>query len=274
MKKTAVLLSLLVWSASGFTNTEALQKAINGGHRTPAYVERDQYRNPLQTLKLFDVQPNHTVVEIWPGGGWYTEILAPYLKKSGKLIAAHYDIDDTQASYRPGAREKFDKKMKADAKRYGKVVVQSLMIDEKNKKVLKSPAPQNSVDRVVTFRSAHGWYARGLTDTVMNEFYSMLKPGGKLGLVQHQAEFNQDWASKNIGYVGRQAIIDAALKAGFKLDAEGYFNNNPKDTRRHENGVWQLPPNLRGLETEQEKAEHKAIGESHRMTLVFVKPNK
>lgn len=274
MKKTPVLLCLLLWSASGFANTEALQKAIAGDHRTPAYVERDQYRNPLQTLQLFDVQPNHTVVEIWPGGGWYTEILAPYLKKNGKLIAAHYDVEDTQANYRAGARQRFDKKMKADAKRYGKVVVASLMVDEKNKQLVKSPAAKNSVDRVVTFRNAHGWYARGITDTMMNEFYNMLKPGGKLGLVQHQADFNQDWASKNIGYVGREAIIAAALKAGFKLDAEGYFNNNPNDTRRHENGVWQLPPNLRGLETEQQKAQSKAIGESHRMTLVFVKASE
>jgi len=95
-------------------------------------VARDQYRNPLKTLSLFDVQPHHTVVEIWPGGGWYTEILAPYLKKKGKLIAAHYDVTDTQADYRPGARKNFDKKMKANKKVYGKVETQSLMIDEKS----------------------------------------------------------------------------------------------------------------------------------------------
>ena len=92
----------------------SLQAAIAGDHRTEAYVARDQYRNPLQTLKLFDVQPHHTVVEVWPGGGWYTEILAPYLREKGKLIAAHYDENDTQASYRPESRQRFEGKLAAN----------------------------------------------------------------------------------------------------------------------------------------------------------------
>jgi len=272
MKNTITLFCLLMCSITSFADTEALLKAIEGKHRAPSHVERDQYRNPLKTLQLFDVQPNHTVVEIWPSGGWYTEILAPYLKKKGKLIAAHYDSSDTQASYRPRSREGFDKKMSADAKVYGKVVTTSLMVDEATKQVVKSAAEANSVDRVVTFRAAHGWYARGIADTMMAEFFKMLKPGGKLGLVQHQAAPNQDWLSKNIGYVGREAIIDSAVKAGFKLESEGYFNNNSKDSRQHENGVWHLPPALRGADNDAAKAERQAIGESHRMTLVFIKP--
>ena len=272
MKKTALLLSLSLCSIASFADTKALQKAIDSDHRTPAYTERDASRNPLKTLELFDIQPYHTVLEVWPGGGWYTEILAPYLKKKGTLIAAHYDSSDTQASYRPGSREGFDKKMQAGKKHYSKVVTASLMIDENTKQVVKSPAAESSVDRIVTFRNTHGWYARGITDTMMSEFYSLLKPGGKLGLVQHQAAENQDWASKNIGYVGRQAIIDSALKAGFTLEAEGYFNNNPKDSRHYEQGVWQLPPTLRGSEQDTQKAKYTEIGESHRMTLVFIKP--
>lgn len=272
MKKLAATLALSLFSLNSFADSKALQKAIDGDHRTPAYTERDKYRNPLKTLQLFDVQPHHTVVEVWPGGGWYTEILAPYLKKDGKLIAAHYDTSDTQADYRPISREQFEKKMAGNKKIYGKVDTKSLMLDEKTKQVVMTPAKPNSVDRVVTFRNAHGWYARGITDAMMSEFFTILKPGGKLGLVQHQATDTQDWASKNIGYVGRQAIIDSALKAGFVLEAEGYFNNNPKDTRHHENGVWQLPPSLRGSETGADKARYQEIGESHRMTLVFVKP--
>jgi len=123
----------------------------------------------------------------------------------------------------------------------------------------------------VTFRNAHGWYARGITDTMMTEFYTMLKPGGKLGIVQHQAADNQNWAAKNIGYVGREALISSALKAGFKLEAEGYFNNNPADTRHHEHGVWQLPPSLKGSDSDEQKERYQAIGESNRMTLVFIK---
>jgi len=272
MKNLVISLALVLLSINVAANDKLLEKAINGSHRTAEYVTRDVYRNPHETLKFFDVQPNHTVVEIWPGGGWYTEILAPYLKKRGKLIAAHYDTSDTQADYRPGSRKRFDEKMKSTPKDFGKVVTTSLMLDEKDNTVVKSPAAKESVDRVVTFRNAHGWYSRGIMDTIMGEFFTMLKPGGKLGLVQHQADLDQDWMSKNIGYVGREFIISSALKAGFELHAEGYFNNNPKDHKRYENGVWQLPPTTRGSEAEEQKGVYRSIGESDRMTLVFLKP--
>ncbi len=253
-------------------DTEALQKAIAGQHRTPAYVERDAYRHPLQTLSLFDVQPDHTVVEIWPGGGWYTEILAPYLRKNGKLIAAHYDSGDTQASYRPRSRAGFEKKLDGNKRVYGRVDVASLMFDESAGTVTIGAAEPGTVDRVVTFRNAHGWRARGIDDAAFTHFFEILKSGGKLGLVQHMADPDQDWMSRNIGYVGRDYIIAKATKAGFVLESEGFFNRNPMDNKRYEGGVWQLPPNLRGLETDEEKAAHRAIGESERMTLVFVKP--
>lgn len=253
-------------------DSDALAEAIAGKHRTAAYVERDPYRNPMKTLSLFDVQPDHTVVEIWPGGGWYTEILAPYLRKEGKLIAAHYDSSDTQASYRPRSRAGFEKKLAADKRVYGKVEIGSLMIDEESREVVIGAAEASSVDRVVTFRNAHGWRSRGIDDAVFGHFFEILKSGGKLGIVQHMADPEQDWLSKNIGYVGRDYVIAKATQAGFMLEAEGFFNRNPLDTKRHEGGVWQLPPNLRGLETEEEKAASRAIGESERMTLVFVKP--
>lgn len=253
-------------------DSDALASAIAGKHRTPAYVDRDAYRNPMKTLSLFDVQPDHTVVEIWPGGGWYTEILAPYLRKDGKLIAAHYDSSDTQASYRPRSRAGFEEKLAANKRVYGKVEVASLMIDEDSKEVVIGAAEANSVDRVVTFRNAHGWRSRGIDDAAFGHFFEILKPGGKLGIVQHMADPEQDWMSKNIGYVGRDYIIAKATQAGFVLEAEGFFNRNPLDSKRHEGGVWQLPPNLRGLESDEEKAASRAIGESERMTLVFVKP--
>lgn len=253
-------------------DTSQLEAAVAGEHRTEAYVARDVYRHPVKTLSLFDVQPHHSVVEVWPGGGWYTEILAPYLKHNGQLIAAHYDSSDDQASYRPGSRQSFDKKMAGNPAVYGKVKVTSLMFDETRGELVMGAAPSGSVDRVITFRNAHGWFARGTMDAAMAHFFDVLKPGGKLGLVQHLADPEQDWMSRNIGYVGRDYIIGAAVKAGFELEAEGFFNRNPLDHKRYDIGVWKLPPSLRKLETDEEKAPYLAIGESDRMTLVFSKP--
>jgi predicted methyltransferase len=273
MMKILTFLSLtLMLATPTVAEQQALETAIAGKHRTPAWIERDRYRHPLQTLTLFDVQPHHTVVEIWPGGGWYTEILAPYLRDNGLLIAAHYDSEDTQADYRPNSRKTFEQKLAADSAVYDKVSVNSLMIDESDGSVDIPAAAPGSVDRVVTFRNAHGWRARGITDAVLEHFFDILKPGGKLGIVQHMADPEQDWLSRNIGYVGRDYIINHAVKAGFQLEAEGFFNLNPRDNKRYAIGVWQLPPSLRNLETDAEKAPYLAIGESERMTLVFVKP--
>ncbi len=274
--RTALATATLTLAASGSAvsaDEKALAEAIGGKHRTAAYVERDRYRNPKATLTLFGVEPHHTVVEIWPGGGWYTEILAPYLRKEGKLIAAHYDANDTQASYRAGARAHFEEKLAANKRVYGKVDVTSLMFDEAEKKLAVGAAASGSVDRVLTFRNTHGWRARGLDTAAFAHFFDILKPGGKLGIVQHMADPEQDWMSANIGYVGRDYVIAKATAAGFTLEAEGFFNLNPMDNKRYEKGVWQLPPNLRGLESEADKARNRAIGESERMTLVFVKPD-
>lgn len=272
MKKVLALVSALVLPAAAQADVAQLEAAVAGKHRTEAYVARDVYRNPVKTLSLFDVQPHHSVVEVWPGGGWYTEILAPYLRDEGQLIAAHFDSSDDQASYRPGSRERFDKKLAETPEVYDKVKVTSLMFDETSDTLLKGAAASNSVDRVLTFRSAHGWFALGTMDVALAHFFDILKPGGKLGLVQHQADPEQDWMSRNIGYVGRDYIIGAALKAGFELEAEGYFNRNPLDNKRYDIGVWKLPPSLSKMESDAEKAPYLAIGESDRMTLVFSKP--
>lgn len=266
------LAGLALASSAALADDAALQSAISGDHRTQSYAARDGYRHPFETLKLFDVQPQHTVVEVWPGGGWYTEILAPYLRDSGKLIAAHYDASDRQADYRPGSRKKFEDKMAANPAVYGKVEVSSLMFNEAEGSLAIPAAAEGSVDRVVTFRNAHGWVARGITGAVFDHFFAILKPGGKLGLVQHMADPEQDWMSRNIGYVGRDYLIAQASKAGFVLEAEGFFNRNPLDNKRYDTGVWKLPPSMQGLETDAEKAPSLAIGESERMTLVFRKP--
>lgn len=266
------LAMILAAALPAAADTEQLQAAIGGQQRTAAWAERDRHRHPLLTLQLFDLQPQHSVVEVWPGGGWYTEILAPYLRDQGKLIAAHYDSEDTQASYRPRSRAQFDEKLAADPGVYDKVQVTSLMFDETAGTLAMAAAAPNSVDRVVTFRNAHGWRATGTTGAAFAHFYSILKPGGKLGIVQHMADPEQDWMTRNIGYVGRDYIVGQAVAAGFELEAEGFFNRNPLDNKRYPVGVWQLPPTLRGLESDTEKTPYRAIGESERMTLVFVKP--
>jgi predicted methyltransferase len=277
MKKQLIYIGLFglltaYLSAPAMADTERLERAISGQHRSAEWTERDVYRNPLQTLKLFDVQADHTVLEIWPGGGWYTEILAPYLRDNGQLIAAHYDSKDVQADYRPRSRAGFEEKMAADPAVYDKVTISSLMINEKDQSVTMRAAAPESVDRVVTFRNAHGWHAKGITDVMLEHFFDILKPGGKLGIVQHMADPEQDWMNRNIGYVGREYIINHAIKAGFQLETEGFFNRNSLDTKRYTKGVWQLPPALRDLNSDAEKAPYLAIGESNRMTLVFAKP--
>ncbi|MFT5047449.1 MAG: putative methyltransferase [Porticoccaceae bacterium] len=277
MKKTILSIGFIIsiaaqLSTQALANSPDLERAIAGQHRTEAWTQRDQYRHPLQTLKLFDVQVDHTVVEIWPGGGWYTEILAPYLREKGQLIAAHYDTSDTQAEYRPRSRANFETKMSAEQKVYSKVKVSSLMVNEKDHSITMAAAEPASVDRVVTFRNAHGWHARGTTDVILEHFFEILKAGGKLGIVQHMADPDQDWMSSNIGYVGREYIINHAIKAGFQLESEGFFNRNPLDSKRYVQGVWQLPPSLTDSNNDSEKAPYLTIGESNRMTLVFVKP--
>lgn len=273
MRFLAIFTALLLFGTPAVhADVEALVSAINGNHRTPEYVERDRYRHPLKTLRLFDVQPHHTVVEIWPGGGWYTEILAPYLREKGTLIAAAYDASDKQADYRPGSRKRFEDKLAANPAVYDRVQLASLMFDEASGAVTIPAAASGSADRVVTFRNAHGWFARGTMSAAFAHFFDILKPGGKLGIVQHMAGPEQDWMSRNIGYIGRDYVVAEALKAGFELEAEGFFNRNPLDTGRHERGVWQLPPNLRGVEADEEKQRLRAIGESNRMTLVFIRP--
>jgi predicted methyltransferase len=248
-KLLSILLVPLLAAQVVFADDAALQEAISGKHRTDAYRERDQYRHPLETLKL-----------------------APYLRAEGKLIAAHYDENDKQADYRPGSRQRFEKKLASDPAVYDKVEVTSLMFDESTDKLVLPAAKDGSVDRVVTFRNAHGWVSRGISEAAFTHFFAILKSGGKLGIVQHMADPEQDWMSRNIGYVGRDYIIAQATRAGFQLETEGFFNLNPKDNKRYEIGVWQLPPSLRGLETDAEKAPYRAIGESERMTLVFRKP--
>ena len=241
-----------------------LEAVIAGDHRTPRYAARDKYRRPLKTLMFFGLRPQMTVVEIWPGGGWYTEILAPFLKGTGKYYAAHRNRDtDNKRLLKFIAR--YDAKLAARPELYGEVSVTQL--SRKKGDI----APAGSADMVLTFRNVHNWMKHGFDAHVFDAMYGALKPGGILGVVEHRAdpeEFPDPQALS--GYVHEEQVIEMAEAAGFTLAEKSDVNANPKDSRNHPKGVWTLPPSLRLKDTD--RAKYLAIGESDRMTLKFVKP--
>jgi predicted methyltransferase len=231
-----------------------LRTAIAGSHRSPANAARDGARHPYETLAFFGIKPTMTVVELLPEGGWYTEILAPYLRQDGKLIGAGA-ISKTLLESNPAVYDK---------------VVRGAFSPPKS---IYNFAPPNSVDMVLTFRNVHNFVDLG-DDKVKEMFkalYTSLKPGGVLGVTDHRLpeSMPQD-AKATSGYIHESYVIKMAESAGFKLAAKSEINANPKDKADHKGGVWALPPTLTNRDADREK--YMAIGESDRMTLKFVKP--
>lgn len=243
-----------------------LAKAVMADSRTAENTQRDMYRKPYRTLRFFGIKPDMNVVEIWPGRGWYTEILAPYLKDSGTYIAAGFNKDSHIAYYRKLAAE-FEQKIFSQPELYGEAMLTELEPPEH-----MTIAPAESADMVLTFRNVHNWMRNGYTDDVYKAMYDALKPGGVLGVVEHRLpeDREQDPRALN-GYVKESVVIDQAENAGFKLVARSEHLANPADTADHPEGVWSLTPTLRNV-PEEDKQKYKAIGESDRMALKFVKP--
>lgn len=237
--------------AGAFAKDEALANAVASEHRSPNFVARDQYRKPQQVLEFIGVKPDMTVVEISPGGGYWTEILAPYLHDKGTYYTA----------VSPRAADKWRQKLDSDKARYGKVKVSDF----------SEPAPAGSADVVVTFRNVHNWMSQGTADQAFASFYEALKPGGILGVEEHRAPADkpQDPKAAN-GYVREDYTIALAEKAGFKLVGRSDLLNNPKDTKDHPKGVWTLPPTL--ALGDQDRARYQAIGEADNFLLKFQKP--
>jgi predicted methyltransferase len=263
-----LILALAV--AAGMVHTahadDALKAAIASPARTPANVARDPARHPYETLTFFGIRPDMTVVELAPGGGWYTEILAPYLAPNGKLIAA----GESPTSTNEGARryaDSFTKKLASNPAVFGKV----------ERGVFEPPrayaiAKPESVDMVLTFRNLHNWLEGGGDEAVkkvLAEAYKVLKHGGVLGIVDHRLPASRAAGSTG-GYVHEAYVIKTVEAAGFKLAAKSEINANPKDTADYEKGVWTLPPSFANKDVD--RAKYAAIGESDRMTLKFVKP--
>ena len=244
-----------------------LEASMNGDHRSDKNKARNKYRHPVETLAFFGLQPDMTVLEIAPGGGWYTEVLAPSMRDTGTYIAGSYDVEvEGQPKYRYRQHQALLDRIKNQADLYGQTQVATYSPPES-----RSLWEADSVDMVLTFRSSHGWTREGIIDDIYADFFKVLKPGGVLGVVQHRAPEEGDpveWAKK--GYVPESRVIQAAEKAGFTLDAKSEINANPKDLKDHDEGVWRLPPTLGLGDLDREK--YLAIGESDRMTLRFKKP--
>jgi predicted methyltransferase len=246
-------------------NSAALDAAIAGSNRDPRNVARDQYRHPRETLAFFGVAPQQTVIEITPGGGWYSEILAPYLKDGGHYVAAVWDdAIPGQPKYRYDLNKTLRGKFAGNAAAYGTPEVR--VFDPK----APNFGPAGSADTVLTFRNAHNWVNEGNAEAYFKAFHDVLKPGGTLGVVDHRAKPDASLdAQKKSGYLTEALVIQLAQGAGFTLDEKSEINANAKDTTDHPNGVWTLPPVNR--HDAADDAKYKAIGESDRMTLRFRK---
>ncbi|HEV7123657.1 MAG TPA: hypothetical protein VGN24_09580 [Rhodanobacter sp.] len=231
-----------------------LQKAADGAWRSAANKARDPYRHPVQTLEFFGIKPDMTVIELDPGGGWYTEILAPVLADHGHLIEA--------------GSPKFADKIKANPRVFGRI----------EKVVPFAPPLQvnlgapNSADMVLTFRNTHDWlnHSPATLAAVFKSVFDVLKPGGVFGVVEHRAKPFSDAtkSAKELHRVPEDYLIELGLKSGFRLDGVSRVNANPNDPE--DINVHRLPPDLAGPESEHAKL--KQVGESDRMTLRFVKP--
>ncbi|MDX2367090.1 MAG: methyltransferase [Colwellia sp.] len=242
-------------------SSKALEQSVSGEHRSAKNKARDQYRHPVETLRFFGFKAEMTVVEITPGGGWYTEILAPALKGKGKLYGAHYP-DTGEDNYYSNSRKELEKKLASN------VVFNEVVLTDFVPRKQSELAPQDSADLVLTFRNLHNWKDAGV-EQVFKDAFNALKPGGVLGVVEHRLPAGVA-PEKAKGYVSEANTIKQAKAAGFRFAGASEINANPKDMAEHPKGVWTLPPVLRLGETD--KAKYLAIGESDRMTLKFVKP--
>lgn len=246
----------------------SLIDVINSESRTLEYKKRDHFRNPFKTLSFFKISNDMTVIELQPSGGnspggWYTEILAPFLKDNGLLIAAHFNPEESK--WRAKMRRTFEERVKYNSN-FNKIKMS----------VLSMPpiklAEDNSADMVVTFRNLHNWLKSGYLKEVFLVSYQALKPGGILGVVEHRAPsyYSIDTMIKT-GYVTEALAINYAQEVGFVLQEKSEINANEKDTKDHANGVWNLPPTLK-LYDARDREKYLSIGESDRMTLRFIKP--
>lgn len=255
---------------AGSSPDTALDAVIAGLQRSAANKARDVWRHPGETLRFLGLRADQHVLELSPGAGWYTEILAPYLRERGRLYVAHYarDGQGPEADYERRSRRAFENKLAAAPVWYDRVVVGTLP-----KKAFTDLRFEGPLDAVLTFRNVHNWVEDGQLVDQFRLFHGVLKPGGVLGIEDHRAAPGTPLATQiSSGYLTEALVIEKASAAGFELSARSEINANLRDTRRHPQGVWSLPPTLSGApEGSAARATALAIGESDRMTLRFIK---
>ena len=263
VRATPLLLCLLVLAGIAHAG-DSLKDVVSGSQRSAAHKARDVYRHPVQTLKFFGIRPGMRVIELDPGGGWYTEILAPFLHDQGQLFEAVPPADSSSALLKR-MRKGFEKKLSAAPAVYGNVKLVGFAPPDKFKL-----GPDDSADMVLTFRNLHNWEHQGSLKGVFKAAYDVLKPSGVFGVVAHRAKLGADpeTSAVKLHRMPEAYVRELAESVGFKLAASSEVNANPRDD--HTINVHMLPPSLEGPASDHKKM--RAIGESDRMTLKFVKP--
>jgi predicted methyltransferase len=247
----------LAWATPADTG---LVGAVRSAQRSAKFVARDSARHPIAELTFFGVKPNDTVVEIWPGGGYWTEILAPYLHANGTLYLALPDNVPDEVKGAAALRTRLE----ADPTQYGRIKYTRFGLSSFD------IAPAGTADMVLTFRNVHNWMAQGFAPEAFAAFYKALKPGGILGVEEHRGDPSKPQDPKaESGYVRQDFTISLAKAAGFHLLGSSEINANPKDTKDWPQGVWTLPPTF-ALGT-KDHARYKAIGEADNFVLRFQK---
>lgn len=263
----ALVLTPLFVQAAGTPDVPAnpsLQEVVNGSWRTPAFVKRDQYRHPLKVLEFFGIRPDMTVIELDPGGGWWTEMLAPYLKAHGHLVDTLPPADSQ--GFEKRAREGFLAKLQGNPGLYSKVSTVPFAPPQTVKL-----GPPDSADMVLTFRNLHDMVNAHVAETVLKAAYAVLKPGGVLGISDHRAwpSANGPQVAKEYHRITEDYALQLVLDAGFRLAGVSEVNANPKDPLNI--SVFHLPPTLAG-DTPEQKQKYTAIGESDVFVMKFIKP--
>ncbi len=247
------------------TTATALDAALAGDHRSAENRARDVYRKPREVLDFLGLRADMTVVELSPGTGWYTQVLAPVLKDNGKFYAAQYSLA-ASSGYARGNFGKFLSMLGERSDLYSKVNITQFQLPYET-----NVAPRGSADMVLTFRNLHNWISGDYAKLAFRVMFDTLKPGGVLGVVDHRwPDPKTEDPLAASGYISEERTIALAEAAGFKLAARSEVLRNPKDDHDHPEGVWTLPPVLRLGEKDRE--QYLAIGESDRFLLKFVKP--
>jgi predicted methyltransferase len=264
MVACAILVAACTAATSRETTAEELTSILGGDQRSTENRARDVYRHPKETLLFFGIRPEMKVLEVWPEPGWYTEIIAPLVREKGKYYAGVIP-EDPNSKYISHRLEEYRARLAAHPDLYDRVAVVTFPTDGGD------AVPPGTLDMVLTFRNIHNWMARDDAAQAFVTMYRALKPGGVLGVVEHRGKPDgpQDPKAKS-GYVNEDYAIKLIESQGFRLVAKSEVNDNPKDTKDYEQGVWTLPPSYRLGDKDREK--YAAIGESDRFTLRFVKP--